>query len=226
MSIAKIVASMCVVAITAPASASEVIGDWLLTGVPSTASLVQGGGEFFDWLNEEDTPIDINDAFTNFPITQSGYGNALAGTILEMTFGPGVVNLGNGVADLVFLEARFVPDAGLYGVTVDGYAPTLFLGFGDAGFEDSGVDRSYFYGFNGQQATADIFGAEIDLSYFGIGVGTIETPLTMRFEVLTDFRAPIGVGALVVVPAPGPLAVLAMGAAVAASGRRRRRLRE
>ena len=77
MSIAKIVASMCVVAITAPASASEVIGDWLLTGVPSTASLVQGGGEFFDWLNEEDTPIDINDAFTNFPITQSGLSRPL-----------------------------------------------------------------------------------------------------------------------------------------------------
>ncbi len=57
MSIAKIVAGTCAVAITAPVSAGETIGNWMLDGVPNTASLVEGGGDFFDWLNEDNTPI-------------------------------------------------------------------------------------------------------------------------------------------------------------------------
>lgn len=227
MSIAEIVGGVCAVALAVPTSANEIIGDWDLAGAPTFASLVQGGGPFFDWLNEYNEPIDVNQGFSDFSIIADGFGNAMAGTIIEVTFDAGVVNQGKGVADLVFLEARFAPVAGLYKITVAGYEPMLFLGQGEGvpdrvGFVDSGEDRSFFYGLNGTQDTAEIYGAEIDLSFFGIGVGVLPVPLTLQFEVLTDFRAPLGFGAFAV-PTPGSLAFLAGGAFVAASRRRRSR---
>lgn len=209
---------VCALAFASGVSA-ETIGPWTLDAAPVQASLLAGGGSFWDWLNIVDVPLTVDEAFTGFSIIDDGYGNAEAGTTVEVIFEAGALVNHAGGPDLVFFEGQFTPGTGMYALTVDGFEGVLILGTGGLPFIDSGVDRSYFYGFNHQLSTADVFGAEIDLDFFGVTVGDFVT--TLRIEVLTDFRAPLGFGALVI-PTPGSLVLLAVGAAFAAVGRRRR----
>ncbi len=198
---------------------AETIGQWTLDAAPVQASLLAGGGPIWDWLNIDDSPLTVEEAFTGFSIIDDGYGNAEAGTMVEVIFEDGALVNHDGVPDLVFFEGQFTPGTGMYALTVDGFAGVI-LGTGGLPFIDSGVDRSYYYGFNHQLSTADVFGAEIDLDFFGVKVGDFVT--TLRIEVLTDFRAPLGFGALVI-PTPGSFALMAVGAVVVAAHRRRRR---
>lgn len=201
--------------VVSAASAQETIGPWEILAAPVSATLVAGGDGTFGWLNVVDRPVSLSEAFSGFSIIDDGFANADAGTIIEVTFALGdVVNIDG--PDIVLFEARF--DDGAYAVSTeyDGFLMEFFLPLG--AFQDTGVDRDYYYENNNQINAADVWAAQIDLSDLGVPLG--ESVASIRFRATNDLTDPLGIGSLV--PTPGALALLGV-AGIFAPRRRRGR---
>jgi len=190
----------------------ETIGPWTVRAPDAAGAIVDLGGSW-GWLNIVDAAVDVDTAFSGESILDDGYANATAGQEIEVLFFTPVVNVVG--PDLVMFDARF--DEGEYAISsdFDGFTATTALGVGD--FIDTGEDRDYFYELNDDGPFfADIWGAEIDLSDIGVPLGSSVTVL--HFISTNGATDPIGMGAIV--PAPGTIALLALGGI---AGIRRRR---
>lgn len=167
----------------------EIIGPYDIQATPTAAVLFSGGGASFNWLNVVNTSVSIDEAFTGFSVIDDGYGNAQSGTILRMTFAPGVLRNQPG-ADLVLLDAG--NDLNQYRVrtSYDGFTQEILVNAST----DTGVDRSYFFGGAGP-TTFDVFGATIDLSSLNVPNGQIVQQVQLFTEGPTN--DPLALGAIV-----------------------------
>lgn len=145
---------------------AEVIGDFRVIDAPVHASLLLGDSAAFTWLNVNDEPVSVADAFTGFGVIDDGLAHAPAGTLIELTFADGALRNDAG-PDLVLFDADF--DRTVYFVTISSGNPGHIGEFSD--FIDTGVDRNYFSGDGGGSRSYDIFAATLDLSEFGVPVG-------------------------------------------------------
>jgi hypothetical protein len=208
--------AVCALAVSACASA-EIIGPWDVQEAPIAAMLIPpGGGPDWGWLNIVDEPVDVNEAFSDFSIIADGYASADEGTVVKITLSvSGVPNLPG--FDLVLFEARY--GAGEYAIsTTPDFAVEVQLLQTD--FDDTGVDRVYFYEHGLFPTLADVWAAPIDLS--GLDIGDEELVTTLYFRTTNDQADPLGVGIL---PAPMSILVMGVGAATLFRTRPRRRNR-
>ncbi len=200
----------------APAQA-ELIGFWDVFA-PASAHLVSGGGgDFFDWLHVVNTPVGIEEAFSGQGILDDGYANFSRDTVVEVGYGEGLLRNGPG-ADLVLFDARF--DANSFAVTTsfDDFENELFLLA--PMFVHTGETRRYYYGGFDLPYIASIWGVAFDLS--ALGVPESASVDAIRVRALEDVGGDlIGVGAIQDVAEPSALALLLVGAALAAARRRR-----
>jgi len=153
----------------APAFAGgpEVIGPWTIVQAPATATLIAGGGGLWDWLNVVNAPITLDEAFTGFSLIDDGFANGDAGTIVEMTFAPAVVNQDG--TDLVLLDGRYSENSYAVSTGFDGFV--IEQAFDATVFGFTGVTRSYFYGEDNGPYEANVMAAPIDLSDLGVPDG-------------------------------------------------------
>jgi hypothetical protein len=144
------------------------------------------------WLNVRNEEISFAQALTGFPILAAGWANLSRGAAFYVRFAAGIVN-GDG-PELVLLDARF--DAASYVVTTDYddyHTPVAVPG---ADFIASGVHELYYYGPNAEAPfEAEVYGAELDLSDFGVPLGAAIT--TLRVRAANQGADPLGVGSLV-----------------------------
>jgi hypothetical protein len=197
-----------------PIYAQEVIGPWTIAMVPSSATGTIVADS--DWLNTDNTPVTLSEAFSGSSVIADGVANIGAGQYYQVTFPTPVVN-GPG-PELVVFEAQF--DSGSYEIACnyDGFATTLSLPQGI--FVNSGVSRSYYYGGGGPHI-AQIWGATVDLSLLGVPDGASVTQV--RVIAANNACDPLGVGALTAgsvasIPAISNTGLLLLGLMVGAAG--------
>ncbi len=98
----------------------EAVGAWQVSAAPVSATLISGKDEPWYWLNVEDTPVTLSEAFTGFCLIDDGYYFP-DGNIVEFTYEAGALVNQPGM-DLVL----FHPETGAYAPTFatdyDGFA--------------------------------------------------------------------------------------------------------
>lgn len=166
-----------------PLAAQETIGPFDIGQAPASAT----GSVGIYWGNIVNVPVSINDAFSGFSIIDDGWINISVGDFYEVTFSPPIVN---GVGpDVVIFDAHY--DFGDYTLrtSYDGFSATWI----PAGWVDTGETRLYYYGGFGP-ASADVWGAPVDLSSLGVPAGA--TVASIRATANNAACDPLGIGAL------------------------------
>jgi hypothetical protein len=128
----------------------------------------------------------------------TGAFNLNSTQIFELSFNTPIINQPGD--DIYFTDGRFSDDA--LDFSLDGGTTFFSLGVGD--FTDTGVNsviRNTAFSF-------DLYAATVDMTSFGFSSGDSITSIQIRGVVESD---PIVVGNLNSVPAPGTIALLAMG---------------
>jgi hypothetical protein len=172
-----------------PAAGAEVIGPYRVIATPVQAELLAGGGAAFVWLNVENTPVTIQEAFTGFSIVGDGYADANAGTHIRLTYAPGALRNRSG-PDLVLFDAGAgASDAYIVWVVYDNTSRAAIV-FPST---DTGEDRTYFTG-SGGSLTVDIVARALELSQFGVPDGADVTEV--RLFVEGPACDPLGLGVL------------------------------
>lgn len=172
----------------------ETIGPWTLEVAPSSALEVTSSIDPNNWLNVVNEAVSVLDAFTGFGIADDGFANFASNTTIELTF-PFLIRNDAG-PDLVFFDGRFFfTSINDYVISADHDSFATELALLGQQFQDSGENRSFFFGNFPGTSTADVFGIEIDLSDLGVPLGG--TVGTVRIRS-TSFEAdPLGLGAFV-----------------------------
>lgn len=181
------------------AHAAEVVGSWTLESADS-ATVAGSSFDLGGWLNTTDAAVTPAEAFTGAGILERGWANIAVADSMDFGFSGGVTN--NAGADLVMLDAHFDDGEYLVSTDADGFTATFALTI--SMFVDTGESRAYFFGLGGSY-TAQIWGAEFDLSSLGIADG--DSVNTIRVTATNTSADPIGLGRIV--PAPGTSLLLA-----------------
>jgi hypothetical protein len=159
------------------AGVAEVVGPYAIIDTPISAELLSGGGGAFNWLNTNNAPVSVQEAFTGFSVIAEGYANANAGTTIRLTYAPGAVRNDPGPDLVIFDASAGDGDQYLISTDYDNFAQPLLV-FVNI---DTGVDRTYFYGGAGPFAF-DVMGAPIELTQLGVPAGVSVTQLRVFTE--------------------------------------------
>lgn len=164
----RTIALLGLVTVGAGSAGAEVIGDFQIIAVPVNAVVTHGGEAGIVWLNVENHPITVQEAFTGFSAIADGISNLPAGRQIELTFAPGVLRNDAG-PDLVLLDADL--DLNVYFVTTSygDFSPLRVV----TEFVDTGVDRVYYSSEGGDPQSHDVYAAAIDLTSFNVPPGQI-----------------------------------------------------
>jgi hypothetical protein len=185
------------------AHAAEVVGSWTLES-PDSAT-VAGPFNPGGWLNTTDAAVTPAEAFTGAGILERGWANIEVADSMDFGFSGGVTN--NAGADLVMLDAHYDDGEYLVSTDADGFTATFALTI--SMFVDTGESRAYYFGlFDSGPFTAQIWGAEFDLSSLGIADG--DSVNTIRVTATNTSADPIGLGRIVPAPATSLLLATAM----------------
>lgn len=164
------------------------LGPWTLSA-PDSAQLIAGGTYAWGWLNVQNAPVTVNEAFSGLPLDDDGYANASPDTVVQCYFQSGVTNQPGD--DLVMFDAQY--DYGIYDISTEYDAFTAVVTVDT----DGGVtvsDKDYFYG-GGAINPAEIVGVAIDLSDLGIPAGAVV--YNVRFACVAGSPCdPVGLGNL------------------------------
>jgi hypothetical protein len=166
-----------------PLTAQETIGPFDIGQAPVSAT----GSVGPYWGNVVNVPVSINDAFSGFSIIDDGWINISVGDFYEVTFSPPIVN---GIGpDIVVFDAHY--DFGDYTLrtSYDGFSASWI----PTGWVDTGETRLYYYGGVGA-ASADVWGAPVDLSNLGVPAGA--SVASIRATANNASCDPLGMGAL------------------------------
>jgi hypothetical protein len=191
---------------------AEIVGSFDIAATPSSAVLLSGGGASWNWLNVLNAPVTLNDALTGFSVIDDGYANAQSGTLLRLTFTPGVRNEPG--PDLVLLDAG--NDLNQYRIrtSYDSFSNEILVNAST----DTGVDRSYYYGGTGP-ATYRVYAGTIDLSNLNVPAGASVSQVQLFTEGPSN--DPVGLGVLrtaAAAPAATPWGLGAMALALITLG--------
>jgi hypothetical protein len=169
-----------VVLFPALAAAQETIGPWYIVDAPVSAVEIVGGGADWSSVNVVNAQVDVNTAFSGMSVLDDGFWNGALGTTIEVTFAPGVVVNTPG-DDLVMFDSRYGCNNYSFSTEYDGFVATVDKLW--MAFEDTGVDRSYYYRGSGPYHV-DVIAAGIDLSSLGVPPGASVD--RVRFIAISD----------------------------------------
>lgn len=164
------------------------LGPWTLSA-PDSAQLIAGGSYAWGWLNVQNVPVTVDEAFSGLPLDDDGYANASPDTVIQCHFQSGVTNQPGD--DLVMFDAQY--DYGVYDISTeyDGFTATVTVDT-DGGTTVSNKD--YYYG-GGAINPAEIVGVAVDLSDLGVPAGAVV--YNVRFACVAGSPCdPVGLGNL------------------------------